>query len=320
MDIPNERSSHTKVTPRGGGLAIAVTFLGGSVLLTVLGLLPANLGIALFGGGILVAGIGWLDDQKDLSALLRGAVHLIAAVWSLYWLGGLPCLELGFGKFSLNMLGAVLAAIGIVWLINLYNFMDGIDGIAGVEAISVGVLGGILLAVSGALYLAVLCWILAAASVGFLVWNWPPAKIFMGDVGSGLLGYSFAVIAIVSENAETLPLIVWIVLLGIFVVDATVTLLWRIKRGEKFYEAHCEHAYQRTVQMGYTHKQVTLAVLAINMVLGGVAFLMCLWPKNLLMLAIIALGILVLLWQRIMTRFEVYSAAGKTEDGHNLGL
>jgi Fuc2NAc and GlcNAc transferase len=230
-------------------------------------------------------------------------VHLAAAVWAIYWLGGLPFLDLGFTRLSLHLIGALFAVIGVAWMINLYNFMDGIDGIAGIEAISVGIMGGAFETFSGAVNLAMVCLLLALAAAGFLVWNWPPAKIFMGDVGSGFLGFSFAMLALSSEHLKAAPLLVWIVLLGVFLVDSTATLIGRIKRGERWYEAHRTHAYQYAVQAGYNHKQVALAVLGLNLGLGIAGVLMYIWPHWLLVTAILALGLLTWLRDALIRLF-----------------
>lgn len=302
LDIPNARSSHHRPTPRGGGLAIAVLFLTAVALFALAGLVPVRLAVALCGGGLLVAGIGWIDDCYRVRASLRAMVHLIAALWSLYWLGGLPGLNFGIMKISMGAAGSVLAAIGIVWVINLYNFMDGIDGITGSEAIIVGVIGGALELAHGMPALAVVSWLLASASAGFLLWNWPPAKIFMGDVGSGLLGFAFAVLAIASENSGALPLLVWLIVLGVFIVDATATLLRRISRGERWTEPHRTHAYQLAVQAGYSHKQVTIAVIAVNVALGSAALIAFLWPKFLLLITALAALALIILRAEVVRR------------------
>lgn len=304
LDIPNHRSSHTVATPRGGGLAIVVTFLAGVLVLTELGIVPSRLGVAILGGGLLVAGIGWLDDKNGgLSALIRACVHVVAAVWAIYWLGGLPSLSLGFTHITIPPLWTCLATVGIVWSINLYNFMDGIDGIAGSEAVSVAVVGGVLTAASGAWDLAWLSWMLGLSCAGFLVWNWPPAKIFMGDVGSGFLGFMFAVMAIATENRGVVPLFAWILLLGVFVVDATATLIRRMLRGERWYEAHRSHAYQLVVRAGYSHKQTVVAVLAVNAVLSGLAVIVCMWPEHMVHVVLIAMGSLLAVYLSIQHRF-----------------
>ena len=271
LDIPNERSSHSVVTPRGGGLAVAATFIFALLFMAVFEIVSLNVAVALVGGGLMIAAIGWIDDKNSVSPRLRLVVHFLAAIWALYWLGGFTQLDIGLTTVQLGWAGSIIAAVGIVWLINLYNFMDGIDGIAGTEAISVALGAGVLLFWTGSAGLAWVCIILALAVSGFLVWNWPPARIFMGDVGSGFLGYVFTVLAIISETSYSVPRIVWLLLLGVFIIDATITLFKRLARGEKLSQPHRTHVYQLAVQAGYSHKQVTLVVLFINIMLGMAA-------------------------------------------------
>ncbi|OPX84869.1 MAG: Decaprenyl-phosphate N-acetylglucosaminephosphotransferase [Pelotomaculum sp. PtaB.Bin104] len=305
LDVPNGRSSHKQATPRGGGLAVAILFLVSIVIFAMVGAVPERLAIALCGGGLLVAGVGWIDDCRNTKAFVRAAVHLIAAIWALLWLGGLPNLNIGLTIIPLGVIGSILAVIGIVWAINLYNFMDGIDGIAGTEAIFVGLIGGILELALGMPALAILSMLLASACAGFLFWNWPPAKIFMGDAGSGLIGFSFAVIAIASENTQGLPLLIWVLLLGVFVVDATATLLRRIRQGDCWYKPHRSHAYQLAIQGGYSHKQVTLAVLWVNVGLAILAFVSWQWSFT-MPFALLAGGAgLIILQQYVVHSFDM---------------
>lgn len=278
LDIPNERSSHSSPTPRGGGLAIAVTALGGIIIAAMLGWIDWNLAIALSGGGAMIATVGWVDDHRDLPALTRFAVQFLSAGWAMFWLGGLPSLSVGVLSVQMGLVGTVLGIIGIVWAINLYNFVDGIDGLAAGEAISTGVIGGLILLAMGQVGLAMVSFLIAAASAGFLPLNWAPAKLFMGDVGSGMLGYLFAVLAIASENAGAVPLLIWVLLLGAFVFDATVTLCRRIAHGERWYHAHHSHAYQRMVQAGRSHAQVSSTILIINLALAVLAIVAWLRP------------------------------------------
>jgi Fuc2NAc and GlcNAc transferase len=271
LDVPNDRSSHRVPTPRGGGMAIVLAALAAVAALTGMGLLPARVGAALGGGGLMVAAIGWKDDHGGVSAPARALVHFAAAAWAVGWLGGLPSIGVGVGTIALGPFGAALAVLGIVWMTNLYNFMDGIDGIAGGEAVTTGLVGGGLLLAAGQPGLAAAALALAGAGAGFLVWNWHPARIFMGDVGSGFLGFAFATLAVASERAGAVPLLAWVLLLGAFVFDATATLLRRARAGERWHQAHRSHAYQRAVQAGHSHARVSAAVVAVNLVLGGLA-------------------------------------------------
>lgn len=292
LDIPNERSSHSSPTPRGGGLAIAVTALGGIILAAMWSWIEWDLAVALAGGGTMIAAVGWIDDHRDLPALVRFAVQFLSAGWAMFWLGGLPALTVGSTQLSLGIAGTALGVIGIVWAINLYNFVDGIDGLAAGEAVTTGVIGGLILLAMGHYGLAIVSLLIAAANAGFLPLNWAPADLFMGDVGSGMLGYLFAVLAIASENAGAVPLLIWVLLLGAFVFDATVTLCRRIAHGERWYHAHHSHAYQRMVQAGRSHAQVSSMILVINIVLAVLAIVA--WLRPTFFLVAIGAGALLL--------------------------
>jgi Fuc2NAc and GlcNAc transferase len=265
LDIPNERSGHSKPTPRGGGIAIVVAFLAGLGWLSAAGRVDLHVLAALAGAGALVAMIGFIDDHVSIGVVPRLAVHFAAAAWALYWLGGVAPIEVA-GPLIVGWPALVMATVAIVWLLNLYNFMDGIDGIAGLEAVTVG-LGASLLYLSraelGAEWL--LPALLAASSLGFLIWNWPPARIFMGDVGSGFLGLLFGVLAVRATWLAPPLVWVWIILSGVFIVDATVTLVARLLRREKPHEGHREHVYQ-TASDRLSPRTVTMAVGAINVV------------------------------------------------------
>jgi len=264
LDVPNERSSHSVPTPRGGGLGIVAAYLAAMALLALVGAIDSGLGAALVGGGTIVAAVGWVDDHRCLAARWRVMAHTAAALWALWWLGGLPELDLGTVRLPLGGWGTLLAVVAAVWLTNLYNFMDGIDGLAAVQALCAGSVAALLLA-SRDPGLALACLTLAAASLGFLWWNRPPARIFMGDVGSGMLGFCFAVLAITGERHGSLPALIWTVLLAVFVWDATFTLVRRIMQRARWYQAHRSHGYQRMVQKGWTHTRVTLTVLLLNL-------------------------------------------------------
>ena len=245
LDVPNARSSHSVPTPRGGGLAITAALVAGTAVAALLGLIPGRTGLVLAGGSAVIAALGWIDDHVSLRVAVRIPVQALVAVGSVAVLGGMPSLRWGGGAVELGLFGSAIAVVGVLWSTNLYNFMDGVDGIAGVQGISMGALGGLFLLYAGAGDLALMGGLLAAATAGFLPWNWQPAKIFMGDVGSAMLGYALAVLALASENANAVPLIAWAGLYGVFAVDATVTVLRRGMRGQRVSEAHRQHAYQR---------------------------------------------------------------------------
>lgn len=264
MDIPNERSSHSVPTPRGGGVAIVVSFALALPILTSLGLMSTTELYGLLGSGLLVAVIGFTDDHGHIAARWRLLGHLVAAVWALFWLNGLPPIQLFNIAFNLGFVGHILAAIYLVWMLNLYNFMDGIDGLASVQAISVCLGMCLVYWFSGNTELIWAPLILIAAVSGFLWWNFPPAQIFMGDAGSGFLGMVLATQSVVAAWADPNLFWSWLIILGVFIVDASWTLARRLFRGEKVYQAHRSHAYQNASRVYSSHKVVTLAVMALN--------------------------------------------------------
>jgi Fuc2NAc and GlcNAc transferase len=218
------------------------------------------------GAGAWIAVVGFLDDHGHIAARWRLLAHFIGAAWALFWLTGLAPVSVFGTTFDLGWVGHLLAAFYLVWMLNLYNFMDGIDGIAGVEAVTT-CMGACLvywLVGAGALIWAPL--LLAAAVLGFLCWNFPPARIFMGDAGSGFLGIILGILSLQAAWSDPQLLWVWLILLGVFIIDATFTLLRRLLRGDKIYEAHRSHAYQFAARQMGRHLPVTLAVIVINLV------------------------------------------------------
>jgi len=269
MDIPNVRSSHSVPTPRGGGVAIVVSFLLALPLMASIGSIAWALAWALLGAGVGIAVLGFLDDHGHIAARWRLLGHFAAAIWALFWLGGLPPVVMFGLTVDLGWFGHTLAAVYLVWLLNLYNFMDGIDGIASVEAICVCLGGALLyslLGIAGSDQHTefVVPLLLAAAVTGFLFWNFPPARVFMGDAGSGFLGITLGVLSLQAAWVAPQLLWCWLILLGVFIVDATFTLLRRLLRGDKVYEAHRSHAYQYASRQYGRHLLVTLVVGGIN--------------------------------------------------------
>ncbi len=212
----------------------------------------------------MIAGVGYLDDRAALSAWLRLGVHLIAAILAVASLGVGAGIPFHLSAFQGVMAGSVLAVLAICWMTNLFNFMDGSDGIAASEAVFIASAAAWLICRKegdAGLVLAMLT--LAGATTGFLAWNWPPARIFMGDVGSGFLGFSLAALALAASARGLLRIEVWLILGGIFLLDATITLVRRAIGGEKWYEAHRTHAYQRLACRWNAHRPVTAMVIAI---------------------------------------------------------
>lgn len=272
IDSPNERSSHTVPTPRGGGVAFVITFAGALGLSAIFTDLPPRILLSLI-PAFAIALLGLLDDRFSLRASIRLGVQglsalasLIILFWPLPSLSGFPGLE-----FVTFLLGLFLA---IIWMTNLYNFMDGIDGYAAVEAVVAGMGLAGLLALHRVTSEALVYVLFSSAIAGFLILNWSPAKIFMGDAGSTFIGFFFAVMAIATTNGSGLPLETSLIVLGTFIVDSTYTLTVRLFAGKKVHVAHRDHAYQHAVQMGWSHAKTVCVFTAITVLwLFPLAFL-----------------------------------------------
>jgi len=281
MDVPNARSSHTEVTPRGGGVAIVIAFSTAIPVLIYSGQLDETFGAGLFLAGLIVAVTGFVDDHGHIPARWRLVAHFVSAgivVWSL---PQLPAFAFFGSSVELAWVAVPLAVLWLVWMLNLYNFMDGIDGIATVEVVTVSFSAGLLYMLSDNSEHVGPVLALGATALGFLVWNFPPARIFMGDAGSGFLGIVLGALALQVLAWAPELIWAWLILLSVFLVDATLTLLVRLLRGEKVYEAHRSHAYQFAARKLGRHLPVTVGVLVINIfwllpwacavALGGIA-------------------------------------------------
>jgi len=279
VDIPNERSSHTVATPHGGGVAIAITWFTGITYLYFTNNIDDTLYFALM-VGMVISIVSYMDDLYELSAKLRLVVQFLVAIVGLYILGGLDKIDFIFFQINNQVFTNISACLIIVWFINLYNFLDGIDGYAGSEALFLATVGYLLF--GGTHFL-----VLFAAVAGFLVFNWHKAKIFMGDVGSTLLGYNIAIFTIYYQNEGT-SLFVWFILFGVFLFDASITLFRRYKNKESLTKAHKKHAYQRLTQLGFSHDKVVLLAMLVNIVLFTIVFL----SQNVLLALFISVAIL----------------------------
>jgi Fuc2NAc and GlcNAc transferase len=265
LDVPNERSSHAVPTPRGGGLAIVVCTLLSVMVMNLGGRLSSGYGVPLIAGGGLVALVGALDDRLGLPAYLRLLAHCAAAAIAVGFIGAVGSLSVGHSAVNFGYAAWPLTIVGIVWFLNLFNFMDGIDGIAISQALFMSIAGGALAAINGApMGLVVAMFVFSASCLGFVPLNWPPARMFMGDVGSGFLGFTLAAFALATVVLGALSVWTWILLSGTFLVDATVTLVRRLVRGEKVYQAHRSHAYQHLSRRWHSHGRVTGSFIAVN--------------------------------------------------------
>jgi UDP-N-acetylmuramyl pentapeptide phosphotransferase/UDP-N-acetylglucosamine-1-phosphate transferase len=267
LDRPNQRSSHVMPTPRGGGIAVIGVLLPAwaAVALWSEALSPGL--IAVLGGALVLAVLSWIDDLRGLGWRLRLALQVLAVALGLAAMTGSGPVFQGILPLWLDRLAAAFLWL---WFLNLFNFMDGIDGITGTEAACLG--GGLaLIALAGGWPgpTAPLGLTIAAAALGFLVWNWPPAKLFLGDVGSVPLGYLLGWLLL--DTAAAGAWAVALILPAYYLADATITLLHRLSRGERIFEAHAQHFYQRAVRGGRNHAQVVRAVLLGNLALIALA-------------------------------------------------
>jgi len=305
IDVPNERSSHLMPTPRGGGLSIVIPVLLCIAVLFLTAQLEGNIALALGTGCFFVAGVGWIDDHQHIPANWRVLLYGIAAVLAVYFLAESDNFLSVFHQLPFAIVSSFLIVIWIVWMTNLYNFMDGTDALAAIQTICAGLLAGILFWLEGQYGLATVCFVMSASSCGFLFWNWPPAKIFMGDVGSCSLGFCFGVLAVIGEIQGSVPFTVFIILLSLFICDTTLTLLMRVFANEKWYQAHKSHAYQRLVQLGMSHKKLVFSVLLINvMILWPMATMAFVWDEYSYYIVAASILLMSILWGIIQVRYH----------------
>jgi UDP-N-acetylmuramyl pentapeptide phosphotransferase/UDP-N-acetylglucosamine-1-phosphate transferase len=259
IDIPNERSSHSTPTPRGGGLAIVLIWYLGISILFYQNLIEKSIFYALL-SGLLLAVVSLADDILNLRPITRLLAQLSTASLSLFFLTGFKAIEIFGIQIDYPILIYPLLIIGIVWFINLFNFLDGIDAYASNETISVLLM--FFLFTSNPINL-----VLIASTAGFLFWNWPKARIFMGDVGSTQLGFVLIVLGLYFSLQKQFSMLEWLLMTSPFWFDATFTLYLRWRNGEKLSQAHKKHAYQRLVQAGFSHKKVNLILVTINLLI-----------------------------------------------------
>ena len=289
LDHPTHRSSHSVPTPRGGGLAVVPVVV--IAWTSIPFLVPEGPGIGdlllASGGAAVLASLSWRDDLRGLSVKWRLSVHVLvvglvvgfASLPNPYFQGLVPI-----------WLDRIAAALALLWFLNLFNFMDGIDGIAGVETVSIGLGCAIIAWVTGQhAWIGVLGVAVAGAGFGFLCWNWHPARIFLGDVGSIPLGFLLAwlLMALASEGAWASALILPLY----YLADATITLIWRAVRGERIWQPHRDHFYQRAIRRGRGHASVSLFVAGINLVLVGLAVVALSHPWPALIAAVVIVAV-----------------------------
>ena len=258
VDTPNHRSLHKGSVPRGGGLVII-----GLTLVCLLVLVPLSGRYWVLGGlsAVILAwsGLSWWDDRKNLSPRRRLMFQLLFTLLTIFAFGYINTVQISVDRVIwLSGFGAVLTFIGVIWLANLFNFMDGMDGLAATQTIIAGITLAFWFWQAGDQQLALTCMILAAASYGFLLRNWQPARIFMGDVGSITIGAFFATLIIFGNTRYQIPVVSFVLLLGVFVFDASVTIFIRAVKREKIWLPHRRHFYQRLAATGMDHSRIVI--------------------------------------------------------------
>jgi Fuc2NAc and GlcNAc transferase len=261
VDLPNDRTLHAGAIPRGGGLVIIASLLIVLIVMSIISNRPqffAVLALTVFAW----ASLSWCDDKADLTPRFRLIVQLAICLFSVFAFGwvnqvlGLP----------LSWLGPVLSVIGVLWMANLYNFMDGLDGLAASQTIVASITMASWFFMHADWQLALVCVVVAASSYGFLLWNWSPAKIFLGDVGSITIGGFFGTLFIIAATRHGLSILSFFGLFGVFIADATVTIIMRALRGEKIWLPHRQHFYQRLANHGYAHSKIALASIILMLI------------------------------------------------------
>lgn len=301
LDIPNQRSSHSVPTPRGGGVAIGLVWFAGLVVLYALNKIETKLFLALM-CAIPLFVVGMIDDVLNLKPAPRFVVQALSAAGALFFLGGLGKLSLGFACIQNVWLLTPLAFAGLLWMTNLYNFLDGIDGYAAMQTIFVTFCMFVIFNSHPAL-------LMLFATLGFLIWNWQKAKIFMGDAGSTTIGFTLGVLTIYLQNAGLAPLLFCLLLTSLFWFDATLTLLRRAMRREKLSEAHRKHAYQRWVLAGHSHAATVVVAQVLNLLALTAACAILIWPEYMLWFFLTHLFVLYLI-TRFVDHKKPFDAAG----------
>lgn len=302
LDTPNHRSAHQQPVPTSGGIGFAVTFLAGCIGLNLRGVLASE---ALLAAMLLLPlmVLGLVDDRRNLPILPRLCIQALVMLLMLITLGGIPGVPLGGFDWQPGWVAWLPAIIGLVWFINLYNFMDGIDGIAILQALFVS-LATLLLAWTGDHQALVWpAWLLFTSGLGFLCFNLPLARLFMGDTGSYFLGGVCVMFGLMSVSAGIATLWTWLILLAPFVIDATLTLFSRLRGGEVWYHPHSSHAYQHAARLLSGHGRVLVAVMLINVLwLLPLALLTARHRQEGLLCFVLAYLPLCLLWYGIRRR------------------
>ena len=262
---PNYRSLHQKVIPRGAGLAVVFAALLGYLYLYLDHELSNSQLMVYVIGGLVVAAMGAADDRLDISARYRMPFQFLTAGWICYWLRGLAPIDLGFAVISLGVFGHAALIVALVWFYNLYNFIDGIDGMASSATIFICAAMGAILFFQQELALGMILALLGVSSAGFLWFNWPPARMFLGDAGSSFMGYILSAVFVESLWHYPAVLWSWLIIGSFYFADTALTTTVRVLKVPGWYRPHRSHAYQNLARVWNSHRKVVLLVMAINL-------------------------------------------------------
>ena len=312
LAIPNARSSHEDIIPLGGGIIFILFWCIELLFAFFCNWFTVKELLIFLPGTLMVSVVGYWDDYKDLTAKKRLITQVVASILCVAMVGEVSSLHLfGLSATYLGSSGIVLTILGLVWSTNLYNFMDGLDGVAAVEALFVFGVGGLLFWDANATKMALLVWSLVPIIAGFLVWNWPKARVFMGDVGSYCLGFLVALFSLIGDLWYNIPVAFWFILYGVFWFDATITVIRRFCRLENLAVAHREHACQRLQRIGLSHVQVLSGVIVINIILSSMVLLVLFvqrnWLKWGLLITVIILAVVYLIIEKLKPMERVKS-------------
>ncbi len=306
MDHPDERTSHDISTPRGGGAAFYILWLLFFPVALLNGWLSWQLALTLVPGSIAIGAIGIFDDHYKIRTSVRFLVHISSAIFTVWAGSGFPSMLINGAEVYLGAFGFIFVVLSIAWSINLFNFLDGIDTYASMEGIMVLTSGGFFFLLAGGYDEALLIFFIVASVTGFLVWNIPPAKIFMGDCGSGFLGFIIAVFAYLGEIKYGIPVVLWIITYSVFWFDALVTLIRRFRVGEEWYRPHKKHAYQRLYQSGWGHGRISFFASLLNLVLICLAVIGYYWPTLQALLLVVSIGLMATVYMAIERKNPMY--------------
>ena len=298
---PGERQSHQYATPTGGGLGLVFSLIVTAIIVQAFIPLPTFWWHNMLPGVLLLAGVGWLDDRRPVSNRLRLLVQLIVSIWVI----GFACLDGALAQLALCM----VFVVALLWLMNLYNFMDGSDGMAGFQGVFAGLVMAALFLVGDQHAMALLALIVAAVCAGFLPLNFPQASVFMGDVASVPLGFVFGAFALYGLRTGVMDLAMAILIMAVFTIDATLTLLARAIRGERWYTAHNQHIYQRLIVQGWSHSRVLMVYQAVNvLVILPAVVLEYMYPQYAFVITGVVLGLLGIGWYIAFRKLDALPA------------